>query len=235
MRIMTLSEMLTALRQEARISPNTAHGAHLNENYAALLRRTQEELYDTYDWPMLRIVQTMDVPADSRYLTYPARLTFEGIQTVYGLSTGADWFPLEYGIRAQHLNEYDSDKGEKSNTIHRWQHYLSTSAETVNQNMFEVWPVPNTATKLRFEGKRALTPLVNDVDPSTIDGPLITLFAAVELLAAQKSEDASVKLQKAQARLDLIKRRQSAPDNRRISMSGSASRRILRPGIDYIP
>jgi hypothetical protein len=233
---MTLNEMLTQLRVEARISTNVAHGAHLNDNHVSLLRRTQEELYNAHDWPLLRMVQTQDIPAGTRYATYPDAMDFEGIREAYSLTTGSDWFEIGYGIEAEHMNIYDSDIDEQSNTVLRWQHYVSPEAESLNQNMFEVWPISNRDTKVRFAGKRKLYPLTNiETDRSTIDGPLIVLHAAAELLAGQRAEDAGLKLQKAQARLDLLRRRQSGPDNRRVNMASPSPRRMPRPGIDYIP
>lgn len=236
MRIMTLNEMLTQLRMEARISTNVAHGAHLNDNHVALLRRVQEELYSAHDWPLLNMVESVSVPAGARYATYPTNMSFEGVKRALSTDASGKWFELSYGIGVEHLNLYDSDADVRNPVIFNWKHYLSPNAEELNQNMFEVWPIPNEPRPVRFEGKRTLFPLSNpETDRSTVDGPLIVLHAAAEILAAQKAEDAPLKLQKAQQRFDLLKRRQTAPDNRRLNLAGSGPRRALRPGLDYIP
>lgn len=236
MQIMTLKDMLDQLRMEARLSTNVAHGAHLTNSHVALLRRVQQELYDAYEWPALRTVQTVKVPAGARYKAYPEQVPFEGISKVYAKAPDGRFAELRYGIEVEHLNQYDSDNGARNSTVWRWQNYLSPEAETLNQNMFEVWPIPDRDTEFRFEAKRALFPLTNpETDTSTLDGPLIVLHAAVEILAAQKAEDVPVKLQKAQQRFDNLKRRQSAPDTRRVNMGRRTSHRALRPGLDYIP
>lgn len=236
MRLSTLSEMLTMLRSEARLSVNPAHGAHLTDGHIALLRRVQEELYDAYEWPLLQVAATVTVAAGARYGTYPDTMAFEGVTGAFSRDASGDWRPLGYGIGAGELNTYDSDAGETSDVILRWQHYLSPAAETPNQNMFEVWPIPDSDQSVRFAGKRALLPLVNpDTDTSTLDAPLIVLHAAAEILAGQKAEDAGLKLQKAQARLDLIRRRQATPGRGSVNMAATSRRAPLRPGIDYIP
>ena len=236
MQPMSLKEMLVLLRLEARISSNPAHGSHLEESHTALLRRTQEDLYNAWDWPMLNIVQTKDVCVATRYLAWPDKIAPEGLRKVWAHAPDGRWRELTFGIGAEHHNIHDSDTGQTCDTVLRWQHYLSLEAEQVHRNMLEIWPVPDRDIRLRFEGKRALFAFANpERDHSTLDGPLIVLHAAVEILTANKAEDAPLKLQKAQTRMDLLKRRESGPDNRRLNMAGGGGYRRLRPGIDYIP
>jgi len=234
MRIMLMSEMLEMLRYEARLSTNAAHGVHLTPGHRSLLRRVQEELYDAYDWPHLKTTQDTTLAASDRYATYPSAFTFDGVEGVHAKDATGDWTPLAYGVGFAEYNDTDSEAGEQDFPVRRWQNYFSTDAELVHQNMFEVWPVPDQTATLRFVGKRALFPLTADGHSSTLDGPLIVLHAAVELLAAQKAEDATLKLQKAQARMDLLKKRQTAPDNRPINMSRPSRGPRLRYGIDYV-
>lgn len=235
MKIMQLEDMLTDLRVEARISPNVAHGAHLQAGHVALLRRTQEELYNAHDWPLLNVSLDVPVTAGDRYKTYPDGIAFEGISQAYVKGSDGDWDLLTYGVDVAQLNHKDSAADERDDPIRRWNHYLSTLGETVHQNMFEVWPIPETDTTIRFTGKRALFPLTDAAThSSTLDGPLIVLHAAAEILAGQKAEDAQVKMAKAQQRLEFLKRRQTGPDNRRMNMAATGQRRALRRGIDYI-
>lgn len=235
MRIMTLDEMLDELRAEARISQNVAHGLHKVDALQKLLRRVQEELYEAYEWPALATVRTTTIEAGTRYASYPDGIDFTGIKTAYTREATNLFRPLRYGIGIEELNLYDSDANERAFPIRSWQNYLSPEGETINQNMFEVWPIPDRQAVVRFAGKRALLPLTDGAHSSTIDGPLIVLHAAVEILAAQKSEDAQLKLQKARDRADILKRRQNMADNRRVNLSTPSRPAPLRPGIDYIP
>ncbi len=221
---MLLSEMLTELRHEARISADVAHGSHLQNRHISLLRRTQEEVFAAYTWPSLFTTATVSLDAAQRYATYPELLNYDSINAVYEKRVDGDFHQLDHGIHAAELNQIDSDGGETADYVRKWQHYLSPEAEAVNQNMFEVWPVPNRATTLRFEGMRKLLPLVNPAtDRSTVDGVIVVLHAAAELLAGQKAEDASLKIQKAQLRFDQMRQREAAPNsNMIVPNSGSA-------------
>ena len=58
-------------------------------------------------------------------------------------------------------------------------------------------PAGGQPYSLRIEGNAPLNPLIEDTDTCVIDATLVVLFAAAEILAMQKSESASLKLQKA--------------------------------------
>jgi len=225
-RLMTLADMLTELRQEAGISPDVSHGSHLTPKHIGLLRRIQEEVYHDFDWPNLNINQTVTVFAGQRYVAYPDKLDFEGIREVFQKAPNGDWVTLGYGVSAEELNTVDSDADERRESPVRWQNYLSLVAEEINTNMAEIWPLPDREVVLRFEGKHKLMPLVNpDTDRSTVDGPVVVLHTAAELLARQRSEDAPLKIQKAQARMASLRQRTSAPNNSiTIPNSGRAGR-----------
>lgn len=234
MRFMTLAEMLSELRAEAGISQNVAHGVSSLEPQKALIRRTQEDLYLAYDWPHLKTQTTKSVSAGARYLELPSTFDFTSVENIWGRDESGDWQALGYGIEPEHYNDYSSDANERTFPIRRWQTYLQPTGD-VSTRMFEIWPLPDRATELLVRGKRALLPLTADDQTSTLDGPLIVLFAAGELLARQKSEDAALKIQKGMDRLKWLKARQTAPDTRQANMAGGGAARSLRPGIDYMP
>lgn len=227
MRIMTLNDMLADLRNEARLSSDVAHGSHLQERHIALLRRVQEQLYGNHDWPNLTITQTVEIPAGQRFTGFPPGVIHDAVQNVFirPADNSAKWRELTFGVRTEDLNEFDSDADERSANVRRWQPYQSLDAEQTDFSLFELWPIPAVAVKVRFEAKRQLAPLADpDVDKSTIDGPVIVLFAAAELLAAQKSEDTPLKIEAARARLRLLKETAAPGDNRRVSMVPGATR-----------
>lgn len=249
MRYMTLRDMRDTLRDEANISRNVAHGVTQIDQQNRLLARVQEDLYLNYDWPHLQTTATKHLGALQRYAEYPTTFVFEGIDQVWWCQDPAtqDWQPIGYGIGAEQLNEVDSDDGDSATNVQRWQNYMQPASgeedppynppaitgDTSN-NMFEVWPMPTDGGVLRFQGKRALLPLDSDDQTSTLDGPLIVLHAAAEILARQKAEDASLKLQLGRERLRLLRLRQSVNDTRVSNLSGHSAVRPLRPGIDYL-
>jgi len=217
MRYMTLTELLLEFRAEAGLSQNAAHGVHLDAPHRALLRRIQEQEWINWDWPHLLGSTVVDVPAGQRYTAYPAGVQFEGIRKVYGLNDG-HWMPVRYGIEPVHLNRADSDAGVEDWPVERWQNYTALDGSFAS-NMFELWPVPEQATKIRFHGKRALGPLTDDAHMTTIDGPLIALAAAAEVLAKAKSEDAPAKYRAAAQRRNLLKTRQGVASSTQHSMA----------------
>lgn len=227
---MLLNEMLTELRAEARISADISHGAHLTPRYIALLRRTQEEVYAAYDWPNLNVTQTVSLAANQRYAALPNQISAEGVRRVFALSSDTqNWDLLGYGITAENMNDTDSDAADTGPHVRAWQRYLSPLAEQVSENMFEVWPIPDQATTLRFEGKRALLPLVNPAtDRSTIDGVVVCLHAAAELLAANNAQDAGLKIQKAQQRFDQLRKTANAGDNTPLVYGSGRGRATVR-------
>lgn len=230
---MLLEEMLTELRYEARISADPAHGSHLTDRHTALLRRTQEQLAASHDFPSLTVVRSLTVNAGQRQVAYPDQIDLENVRKVYQKNTSGKWVPLLRGITAENLNQIDSDADERRENPLRWENYLGDGDTTISQSLFEIWPIPNRAVTLRVEGQRKLLPLNTATDMSTIDGPTIVLFAAAELLAGQKAEDAGLKLKIAQTRLDTIKSRQQSQDAEPFVMSrpvlGTSSQRFRTP------
>ena len=119
-----------------------------------------------------------------------------------------------------------------------------TSGQTQPAAQFEVWPIPGPSLpfSLRIEGNAPLNTLVEDTDVCVIDATLITLFAAAEILAMQKSESASLKLQKANQYRRLLVARLGAQQRTMKSLSKDgghmgplANKRRLTPYLDFIP
>lgn len=211
MRNMMLEEMLTDLRHEARISSDAAHGTHLGARHTALLRRVQEHLAMAHEWPELNVIRSVSASAGQRYVAYPDQIDYSSISEVYIQAVDGDWYPIKYGVHLEHLNMVDSDANEQRDDPLRWEHYLGAADTTIAGTMFEIWPIPNRAVNIRFVGQRKLLPLNVPADRSTLDGPMIVMFAAAELLAAQKADDASLKFELARERMRVLKMRQNNP------------------------
>jgi hypothetical protein len=224
-RIKSLREMLTDLRHEGRLSGDVAHGSHLEERHVSLLRRVQEQLYDLHDWPNLTVTADAAVAAGQRYTGFPNVVNQSAVKEVYARpASGGTWQELVFGIDPEHYNQKDSDAGETDSEPRRWQPYQTLAAEQSSFTLFELWPIPDQDTTVRFRAKRALAPLVDpDTDFSTLDGQVVVLYAAAELLASQKSEDAGLKMQIAKARLDNMRKNANPADNRRVSMVPGAT------------
>lgn len=223
---LSLNQMLGDLRAEIGASLNAAHTVNETEGWKYLLRRKQRQLYVDMDWPDLVADEIVEVPANARYVTSLNRVDFERINGVWS-AYGTEWLPVEYGIGPEEYTVRNSLLGETDAPITRWRYDAVEGA-------VEVWPVPGAATKLYVRGVEALGPLTDGADMSTLDGTLIVLFVAAELLAKQRREDASLRLQEAQSYMNSLRRRLSGRKSPVTPLVPGETQR-LRPGLDYIP
>jgi hypothetical protein len=198
----TLGEMVDMLRSEARLDPNPALSVNMLPMMQQTIRRTQERLYDDFDWPFLRVKRDITAEAGSRYYDAPADLNLERIVAV-DYRWGERWIPVERGISLDPYNARDSDNDDREDPVQRWD-----IIDTGDGPQIEIWPIPIAdQNALRLTGFRTLTPLTANSDRADLDDMAITLFAAAELLAAAKSDLASIKLQQAKARVDTLQGR----------------------------
>lgn len=230
MQTMTLSEMLDGLRIETHISTLAAHGVDLPAKHAYLLNRVQNDLYHAHDWPHLKTHWDVAFAAGARTGALPTEVELEGIDGL-AIKYSDVWTPLVHGIGHAEMSTHNSDEDERSDPIRNWQLYTQPTGDA-NYNQIEVWPLPETATSVRIFGRRKCTKLVDTTDKSVLDGYLVVLHAAAEILAAKKAEEASLKLQKAQERMRLLKIRQPMTE---VNLSNPNRGPNLRPGLDYIP
>jgi len=192
MRTKTLDEMVSMLRAECGESTNASMGINTVEGLYQLIRRTQEGLYDEFDWPQL-IVDTDEalLPLEKIYTMNDA-IDPMRIFKVWVKDSGT-WVEMEYGITPIDYNESDAEDDEAETVPMKWQFRPD--------NQFEVWPMPSIAGTMRFRHVKTLSPMLAGSDRSTLDANLIVLFCAAERLAAKKDQSAPIKLQMAQRKL----------------------------------
>ncbi len=228
----TLLELLDMMKAEAGLSLNAAHNVSQRDPHVYLLNRVQRELYVTHDWPILKVTRLVSLVTGQRFYDLPADMDLEGVNEVY-VTNGAQYEKLTWGIEPEDLNTYNADPTFRTWPVLKWY------ADPDNTRSFEVWPVPSQDGTLTFRGRKALTKMVEDTDKCVLDDNLIALFAAAEILAKVKSEDAQIKLQKAQNLLRHLKARQGSAKETPFVIGGGdtglVETRRLRAGIDYIP
>lgn len=186
------------LRGETGRSTSVAQGQNEVEALKTLLRRTQERLYQDYDWEFLVIDRDESLVAGSRYYSFDAELEYDRVHTVW-VQYSDTWREIEYGILPEHYNVHDSDADERQDPVKRWRHYEATQ--------YEVWPIPVAAQSLRMRGVKKLVAMTSDSDVATLDDQMIVLFAAAELLERSNQRDASMKLASGQRLFDRLKGR----------------------------
>lgn len=216
----TLVKLLDLYRAECRISLNAALNTQDRDRQVAHIQRTQEWLWDDFDWPLLRVARTFDLQAGQRYYSFPEDVHIDRINKME-VFFDASYCELKAGIDAQHYTAYNSDLGERQWPPQRWQ--ISEGEQ------IEIWPIPDgNAVPSTLEGTvkvtgiKNLSPLVKNDDRADLDDRLIVLFCAAEYLAGTGAKDASLKLDQANKRYAKLKGAQMP--RRRFGMFGVRSR-----------
>lgn len=186
-----LLELRKMLRAEAGHSTLVSAGI---DNIPALdqkLRRTQQMLYDDYDWPFLETKPYLNILAGEEFYDF-TEMQLEAIDRVIL------WYnqqPREIirGIGPAEYAQYSSVLDERSSPIRNWD-VVSTgdvNSTTANLEQIEVWPKPDVnGMQLQFYGKRRLRPLISNSDVCDIDDLCIVLVAATDLLYSQEDPSA---------------------------------------------
>lgn len=201
-----LLSLIAQLRAETGRTQNVAVGVDEVENLKVILARTQELLYEEYEWPHLRVQKTIALSAGQRHYDLPAGLNFDRIQDVK-LKYNSVYVDVERGINLEDYSIYDSnaDTPERSFPVLKWDVRHTGSGEQI-----EVWPIPSQSATLYMFGTKILDDLIQEDDTAELDDRLIVLFAAAEILARQKSNDAKNKLSQAERRLAMLRRNSQA-------------------------
>jgi hypothetical protein len=240
-----LSELRQRLMAETfqSLSPNQTTSSLPFYNYQ--LQRVQREQWNDIEWPHLTIYKDVPMVAGQRYYDYPPQLPFDSIFRIWW-PQGVTWVPLDYGINPQTYATMGGE-GVQAWPPRRWRNcalYDENTGQTQPAAQFEIWPTPGPSMpfSLRVEGNAPINSLIEDTDTCVIDATLVVLFAAAEILAMQKSESASLKLQKANqyrrmliARLGAQQRSMKSLSRDGGHMGGLADGRRLTPYLDFIP
>jgi len=208
-----LLSLIAQLRAETGRSQDVSVGVDESENLKEILRRTQETLYDDYEWPHLRVQKVITLNAGQRYYDLPTELNYDRIQQVK-LKYNSTYVDVERGIRFEDYSTYDSNATppERSFPTLKWD-----VRHTGVREQLEVWPVPNQGASLYMFGTKKLADLIEEEDVAELDDRMVVLFAASELLLRQKSSDAKLKLSLAERRLAML-RRNSQADSKMIQV-----------------
>lgn len=223
----TLSDMVVDLRAEAGHSLQLGQGTNMEDTLKYYLRRTQRELYTAFDWPQFMIHEQVAVPAGTRYLPALVNIEPEQINTLW-CRVGSIWQPMLFGISPNQYSLFDPDRDVRSFPVERYQY------DEVGGGL-ELWPLPSVDTTILARGQLTLPPLTDDAHQSLLDGQMIVMFTAANILARQKDEDAALVLNKAQQYLVSIQKQNGSQKRVPRSMAWGTGGRRPRPGLDYIP
>jgi hypothetical protein len=241
----SLGELRRRLMAETfqSLTPNQTTSSTPFYNYQ--LQRVQREQWNDIEWPHLTIYVDVPMVPGQRLYEYPPGFSFDSIFRIWW-PQGVNWVPLDYGINPQ---TYAAMGGElvQAWPPRRWRNFAyfdPTVEKTAPHFQFEVWPIPPAGQpySLRIEGNAPVNDLIEDTDVCIIDATLVVLFAAAEILAMQKSESASLKLQKANQYRRMLIARLGAQQRAMKSLSRDGGHmgplndgKHLTPYLDFIP
>lgn len=179
-----LSQLVVKLKAKIHDSSSVSLSVDKQAEYKELLREAQEFYYEDYDWPHLTVFTSKAIVAGSRYYDFPATITYEGIREV-AVTWNSEPHPVTRGIGFPEYAQFEPDDNERSDPILNWDVRWTGSKEQI-----EVWPLPASASTLRFRAVRTLPDLLADGDTAVLDDRLIVGHAATKILFDRESEDA---------------------------------------------
>src|SRR5688572_21574796 len=184
-----LAKVLQIFKGECKIALSPGAAPAQDEAFLLLIEQRQQWLAGEYDWPFLESTFDVAVDAADRYGEIPTSLNQDRPFEVEVLWNDR-WQPVEKGIGLEEYNVISSGDGgvpiQSQDPIWRWGYKPGDDLE------FEVWPIPVTATTLRFKGQRQLTSLRNEAVGGfafqlaarvDLDSTLVALVAAAEYWA----------------------------------------------------
>lgn len=223
----TLTKLLDEFRAEVRLSLNPAHNVQVRDSQVNLLQRTQEVLWEDFDWPHLRVEKQYPAAIGQRTYDWGADFDIDRIENVF-FKTGGEWIKLHPGIDQRHYALHDSDLDQRAYPVTRW--------KIAEDEQVEVWPISDQAGDadtlegyFKVIGIRRLATFIADSDRADLDDRLITLFAAAETLGASGAKDAGAKLAAANRRFGKL--RGHLTPRRKFSMFGIGDRAERRRNI----
>lgn len=185
------------------------------------LSNTQKWLQRNYDFSDLNIRAEMNLTPGTRYYDFPEFDADVVLETDMAIKVecywSTLWYTVEPGIKLINYNTVNPDLGMRLDPVIRWQKYRPNKTDL----QFEVWPLPASATKLRFTGQKRLAALAADDDLCELDDLLIVQWCAAKMLAGLKSADAAAMLEEAKTTLSRILGNDNTPA-KVFSMNGSA-------------
>jgi len=200
----TFGQVVQFTQEEAGHYISAALNKNVLSQVQQAVRRTYRRLHGEHNWPHLRTQRDVLVGAGERYVAFPPDLDPDRTEEVWVVHMDTQrWTRLGYGIglaEMQHLNSDLFDYQDPGTYSHgstgppaRWQR------SPLGPTLFEVWPIQHSgASTVRFVGITRPNDLSADNSIVDLDDDMIALYAAAEILARQKSDDASIKLEQAQ-------------------------------------
>lgn len=233
---MARGQTLESIIAQVRFEIGRADQPHLNlaekTRTANHIKRVQDTLYQEHFWPQLSVWAPLVAGIGQRFYDFPVGVNPDRIERIFRNESGrVQPAPLIRGIGVNDYFHTNSMAGERGDPAQRWD--IRDNGAGVTQ--LELWPLPATTNYAYLVlGMRPLAPLVDDNDRADLDGILISLFVAAEVLSREKKEDAQAKAVLATQRRDTLIAN-AAADSEPIVIGGATPSGRYGPNIPFAP
>lgn len=196
MKTATLLEIVQNVRYELGFADGFTQGVADVPATRYMVRRMQEQLYESFNWPHLIAEYDLTLSAGDKAYTFVAPMNRDKTFSFH-VKYSEVWRPVDQGFDTTIYNSTMPEDTYREDPVRRWR--------ILDDTQFEVWPTPASEQILRWRGIKPLPQLVNDGDVSALDANLLTLFVAAQMAARMKSAQAGVLNDQAQALFQRLK------------------------------
>lgn len=222
----TLEWILNGVRAEARLSLAPAANIQVRDSHVLLIQREQERLWEDFNWPHLRVYETIPLQTGQYQYSLPDNLTMDRVEQIE-VYDGGRWKPLRPEITDYDFSNYETTLDQRSWPAQAWR--------ANDEDEIEIWPIPEQNAdsvtlegNLRVTGIRNLNTFVSAGDIADLDGRLIVLYVAAGILAADGAQDARLKMEAANKLYTKLKGKQTKTSS--FNLFGTTTRRVSRLG-----
>lgn len=196
---MTLRDLLRQVRVETGQSLDPAHGPDQDHLTTHILSRIQRQLAHQFDWPILSVQGHLTLAAGQKLYSLQAIPALpDHIQKTYDFQNGQ----IDQICLGNHVLTKLSTSAIRADLSIRG---LPTSWSYTGDSLL-IWPTPDqNCPALTIYGKRAVAPLQESTDLSDLDGDLLVLFCAAEILMDIHQGKAKHKLSQASHHLQTLR------------------------------
>ena len=222
----TLADLRKEVLIETGSSTDAGHAVFAVEHLNQVINRMERWMAMDRDWGGLEFEENVAIAANAQFVSLPANITFTEI-TGAAVLFGSEWLTIYHGISLNNRSLYNST--QRATPIQRWE------VQAPGNVNFEVWPIGSQAQTIRFVGNKKLGSMVDDDDTCTLDGDVIVMRAAAQILGRDRKEDAALLLKMAESMTDKIVKKRGSLKAEPLNLGrGGTDRPAPRPGIDFI-
>ena len=156
----------------------------------SMLRSAQNQLYEQFDWPELRGVETRQTGSNQQYYDYPSDCNIDRMTRLF-IYWGGQYHELKEGI----------------DTLARGLAVSSVPVRFERRDQIEIWPIPQAQYEMRIEYIKRLGAFTANADRCTLPDEMVYLHALANAKAHYRQPDAQTYTSQMEAMMLRLKAR----------------------------